>query len=215
MTGFLTASLLAVTATGVLAALIAYRSERPRAYLAAKAVASLGFVAAALVVGALDASWTRVAFVAVVLSAVGDVALAVRGRQGFLAGLGAFAAAHLLYTVAFVLHGAPATVSAWAALGAAVAVGGAWLALRRRVPPGLRAPVGLYLAILAAMMATGTAAGIAHGAGGLAVGAILVAGSDGAVGRQRFVARSFANKLVGLPTYYLGQVLIVLALGGS
>jgi cytochrome c biogenesis protein CcdA len=54
-----------------------------------------------------------------------------------------------------------------------------------------------------------------YAAFGLAMGAVLVAGSDVAVGRERFGTRGFVNKLAGLPAYYLGQVLIALALGGS
>lgn len=209
------AAAVAVTAAGVVAALVAYRTERRGAYLAAKAVASSGFVAIALAVGALDATWTRVAFAAILLSAVGDVALGARGRRAFLAGLTAFASAHLTYTVAFALAGPGVAAWAWAGVGAALLVGGAWLALRRRVPAGLRAAVAAYAVILGAMMATGVAAGITLGSAGLAVGAVLVAGSDVAVGRERFGARGFANKLVGLPTYYLGQAMIASTLGGG
>jgi uncharacterized membrane protein YhhN len=205
----------AATAAGVVSALVAYRIERRGAYLVAKAVASSGFVATALAVGALDAAWTRVAFAAILLSAAGDVVLAARGTRAFLAGLVAFAAAHLTYAAAFALAGPGVVPWAWAGAGAAVLVGGAWSAFRRRVPAGLRVAVAGYAAILAAMMATGLAAGITRGSVGLAMGAVLVAGSDVAVGRERFATRGFANKLTGLPAYYLGQVLIALALGGS
>lgn len=215
MTGALAPMAVAVTALAVVAALIAFRTERRRAYLAAKAVASLGFVVTALAVGVLGAWWTRVAFAAILLSAVGDVALAARGKRAFLAGLAAFASAHALYTVAFALHGPRVATWAWTGVGAALLVGSAWLALRRRVPAGLRALVAVYAAILGAMTATGAAAGITHGSAGLAVGAVLVAGSDMAVGRERFATRSFTNKLVGLPSYYLGQVLLALALGAG
>lgn len=202
------------TAVGVVGALLAYRTERRGAYLVAKAVASAGFVATALVVGALDGTWTRVAFAAILLSAVGDVALAARGRRAFLVGLAAFAAAHLTYAAAFALAGPGVVPWAWAGAGAALLVGGAWLALRRRVPAGLRVAVAGYAVILVAMMATGVAVGVTLGSTGLALGALLVAGSDVAVGRERFGTRGFANKLAGLPAYYLGQVLIALALGG-
>jgi uncharacterized membrane protein YhhN len=205
----------ATTAAGVVAALVAYRIDRRGVYLVAKVVASSGFVAAALAVGALNATWTRVAFAAILLSAVGDVALAVRARRAFLTGLAAFAAAHLTYAAAFALAGPGVVPWAWAGVGAAVLVGGAWSAFRRRVPAGLRVAVAGYAVILGAMMATGLAAGITRGSVGLAMGAVLVAGSDVAVGRERFGTRGFVNKLAGLPAYYLGQVLIALALGAA
>ncbi len=98
----------------------------------------------------------------------------------------------------------------------AVAVGAfAWWALRTRVPGTLRGPVAAYVAVISAMAAIGTAAGLSHGAARLALGVPLVVGSDAAVARHRFVTPGFANKLVGLPTYYLGQLLIAAALGAG
>jgi uncharacterized membrane protein YhhN len=78
----------------------------------------------------------------------------------------------------------------------------------------MRAPVALYLVVLAAMLAAGGAAAVLHRSWRLGLGALLVAGSDIAVARERFVAPGFANKLVGLPTYYLGQILIASSLAG-
>jgi len=62
-------------------------------------------------------------------------------------------------------------------------------------------------------LATGLATAIASGTPMLAAGAMLVAGSDAAVARHRFVQPAFANKLWGLPAYYLGQTLIALVTG--
>jgi uncharacterized membrane protein YhhN len=58
------------------------------------------------------------------------------------------------------------------------------------------------------------ATGAAQRAPALVVGALLVAGSDLAVARERFATKGFVNKAVGLPTYYLGQTLVALALVG-
>lgn len=203
-----------VTALGVAAALVAYRAERRAVYAAAKGVASLGFLATALSAGALEVGWARVAFAALVLSGAGDVALGLRGRGAFVAGLIAFSLAHLAYTAAFLARGADAGSLAWTTALAAILAAGAWLAFARRLPPFLRVPGGMYLLILAAMLATGTAAGRTHGVAGLAAGVVLVAGSDVAVARERFGTSSFTNKWVGLPAYYLGQTLIAASLGG-
>ena len=205
----------ATTAVAVVAALLAARRDRRWAYGASKAVASAGFLGVAWSVGAPFEGWTRVAFLALTLSAVGDVALAARGKVAFAAGLAGFMAAHAAYVVAFARLGArPEWLAVTVPL--AVAVGAfAWWWLRTRVSRTLRVPVGAYIAVVSAMAAIGAAAGLSHGAPRLAVGVPLVVGSDAAVARHRFVAPGLANKLVGLPAYYLGQLLIASALGGG
>ena len=205
----------ATTAVAVVAALLAARRDRRWAYGASKAVASAGFLGVAWSVGAPFEGWTRVAFLALTLSAVGDVALAARGKVAFVVGLAGFMAAHAVYVVAFARLGASPE---WLALTVpvAVAVGAfAWWWLRTRVSRTLRVPVGAYIAVVSAMAAVGAAAGLSHGVARLAVGVPLVVGSDAAVARHRFVAPGLANKLVGLPAYYLGQLLIASALGGG
>jgi uncharacterized membrane protein YhhN len=201
-----------VTALGVVTTLAASRARMPRAYALSKAVASLGFVATALSAGATAAVWSRVALGALVLAAIGDVALAVPGSRGFLVGLGSFAGAHSVFAAAFAIHGTGGAILGGTAAVATAFSGGAWLWLRHRLPRRMRVPVGVYAAIVASMLATGAAAGISHRAWLLALGVVLVAGSDIAVGRERFGRASFANKLVGLPAYYAGQTLIALSL---
>jgi len=48
-----------------------------------------------------------------------------------------------------------------------------------------------------------------------AAGALLFYLSDLAVARQRFVHEDFINRAVGLPIYYLGQLLLALTVGAS
>jgi uncharacterized membrane protein YhhN len=210
----LTLAVLAV-ASGVAAALVATRAGRPWAYGVAKAIASGGFVAAALVAGALGGDWGRWALVALVLSGVGDVVLAVRARWAFVAGLGAFLVAHAVYAIAFVLRGVEPLPLAGASLGLALAATWGWRSGSAWVPPALRRAVLAYLVVVSAMVATGVSVGVTHGAPGLALGAVLVVGSDLAVARERFVRPGFVNKALGLPTYYLGQLLIAVSLGAG
>jgi len=202
----------AVTATGAAAAVLSFRLERRWPYAVAKAVASLGFIGTAIAVGALHPGWTRLAVGALVASAAGDVALAFRGRKGFLAGLSCFALAHGIYVSAFLLYGIEAIpIAAVAVLFVPLLFRG-WRTFRDRLPDSLRVAVGIYLAILSTMVVTGISAGITHRAVLLACGVMLVAGSDIAVARERFGRSMFANKLVGLPAYYAGQILIALSL---
>ncbi len=210
----MTAPVLAV-AVGVAAALAAARTGRPWAYGLAKVVASLGFIAVAVAAGATGAGWSRWALAALVLSGVGDAVLAVRSRGGFVAGLAAFLVAHAVYAVAFLMRGADAWPLVVAALALALAAPLGWRALAAHVPRALRRAVLAYLVVVSAVVATGLAVRVTHGAPGLALGAVLVVGSDLAVARERFGRPGFVNKVVGLPAYYLGQLLIAASLGGG
>jgi len=204
---------IALVAVGVCVALVGYRARQRALYAIAKTVASLGFVAIALVSGATSSVWGSMALAALALAAFGDVLLSFPGSRMLRAGLAAFATAHLVFAAAFVARG----VGAWpqttfAAAVAAVAVAGAWLWLNPRLSEEWRRAVVLYLTVLVLMLSTGIASAIHAGSPLLAVGIVLVAGSDVAVARERFVKESFANKLWGLPVYYLGMVLIALSL---
>jgi uncharacterized membrane protein YhhN len=48
-----------------------------------------------------------------------------------------------------------------------------------------------------------------------AAGALLFYLSDLAVARNRFIQKDFINRAVGLPIYYLGQLLLALTVGAS
>lgn len=210
----MTAAGLAVV-LGVAAALAAARGERRWAYGTAKAVASAGFIGLALAAGAGDGGWSRWALAALVLSGAGDVVLSVRARWGFLGGLGLFLVAHAVYVVAFSLRGVePVTFAAFGVV-VALPVAFAWRRLGGRLPSSLRGAVWSYVVVVSAMAASGLAVGVTHGAGGLAIGAVLVVGSDLAVARERFGRPGFVNKAIGLPTYYAGQALIAASLGGG
>lgn len=204
----------ALTALGVAGALFAFRQGRPWAYGAAKGVASLGFLATALAAGAGAEGWTRWALVALVFSAGGDVALAVRSRRGFLGGLALFLVAHAAFAVAFAVRGVAVLPLLAAGVGVSLVLALGWRAWRARLPEAMRAPVAAYAVVLGTMVALSLATGAAHPAPVLVVGALLVAGSDLAVARERFATKGLVNKAVGLPAYYLGQTLVALALAG-
>jgi len=203
-----------VTGLGTAAAVTSFRFDRRLAYAVSKAVASLGFIGTALTAGALGAGWSRLALGALILSAAGDVALAIRDKRGFIVGLFCFAAAHSVFAFAFWLYGTGGTTVMIASGVVALVAGSGWFLFHKRFPRPMRVPVGVYLIILSAMLATGVAAGITQRAALLVCGVVLVAGSDIAVARERFGTSMFANKLIGLPTYYMGQTLIALSLTG-
>lgn len=84
-----------------------------------------------------------------------------------------------------------------------------WLAPHR--PAELAAPLVVYVVVIGVMVTT------AFGTLGLEpdpripIGAAVFAGSDILVARQQFVRRSIANRLVGLPAYFVAQILFALS----
>jgi len=159
-----------------------------------------------------EATWARAMLAALAISAVGDVILAGRGKVTFALGLLAFTIAHASFAAAFTLRADALPMSLGAAgLGALAAVP-AWRALHSRwsVPRALRGPVAGYLGLVLVMTGLALVVAATGGPWPLAVGAVLVGGSDLAVARERFGRASFANKLLGLPAYYAGQVLLAL-----
>ncbi|MEJ7601394.1 MAG: lysoplasmalogenase [Kofleriaceae bacterium] len=181
--------------------------------IAAKTIASIAFLVVGY--GAASGSFGEWMFIGLVFGAIGDVALLGRGRGAFLAGLGAFLVGHVAYVVGIAQLVEPAAWlghAGWLAAVPGVAgiavVAGLWTRLR-----SLKVPVLAYVAAIVAMVIAATAAARAGALPEpqncwLPIGAGLFFISDLAVARDRFVGRSFTNKLWGLPAYYAAQLLI-------
>lgn len=200
--------LLSLVATGALVAGEVRHHDLVRAV--SKTVASGAFVAAAFAGGAWAAGTPGRAIVgALVLSMVGDLCLLSRKKAWFLAGLVAFLLGHVGYAVAFLALGVSVTGVALAAgpvIGVAFAV---WRWLSGRVGP-LAGPVKAYIAVISAMLALAAGSAAADPSPvriGLLGAAFLFYLSDLCVARDRFVAPGPTNRVVGLPTYYLAQVM--------
>lgn len=187
-----------------------YRGDARRRWIA-KPAASVAFVAVALASGALDSAYGIWVLAALILCLAGDVLLIPSGQKWFLAGMGAFAAGHGAYIAAFV-SGEPVVTPVFLA-GAAAMAAFAALTLRWLWPHlgAFRAPVALYSAIIAVMVA---ASFLAAPPGAAAPHALVIAGavgfavSDVAVAREKFVAQNFFNRAWGLPLYYGAQLLL-------
>jgi uncharacterized membrane protein YhhN len=142
---------------------------------------------------------------ALVLSLLGDALLLSARKPAFLAGLVAFLLAHVAYVVAFAPLSRPSPLVLAANLAVTAGV------VRWLWPHAgeLRVPVLAYAAVIAAML--WLALGVPRGA--IQAGAALFWLSDLTVARDRFVRESFANRLVGLPLYYAGQLLLASTVG--
>jgi uncharacterized membrane protein YhhN len=183
----LIATLVCIAACLVL--VVAERTHHPARY-AAKPLASAAFIVA----GLHAPPWI---VAGLVLGAIGDVALLL--ERGFLPGLVAFLLGHLAYVVAFPPY------DAWLvppAIAGALALAWLWPYLGR-----LRIAVIAYVAAIVAMVGGALATDNRL----LWVGSIAFFASDLSVARDRFVEKSWTNRLWGLPAYYAGQLLIAWA----
>jgi uncharacterized membrane protein YhhN len=175
------------------------------------------FVAAAFVQPHPLGSYYQWVVAGLVCGLIGDVCLALKGNKAFRAGLVAFLLGHILYVVAFI---GLTRLSDWtspahlfiAAIGAGVL---RWL---RPHLGAMMIPVTAYVIVISAMLAAAWVAFLnpdlqMRGALTLLLGALCFYVSDLFVARERFVKSQFANRLLGLPLYYLGQFLIAFSVG--
>jgi len=196
------------TALWVIALLASEYVESRAGVWVAKPLASAGFVALGLGMGA-----SPVVIAALVLCWVGDVCLILReSKAAFLIGLAAFLCGHLAYTAAFALRGVdwPGTVGAAAGLSLPCLLVAGWLL--PEVPPKMVRPVLAYMIVITTMLATSIGLGAHSGAWVVPLAAFLFYLSDLTVARQRFVAPGFLNKALGLPLYYAAQLLFAATL---
>ena len=178
-----------------------------------KMLASTGFLAIALSVGGLTTSYGRLVLLALAFSWIGDLLLTYASRRAFLGGLVTFLLGHVAYSAAFAVLGIDAPL----AMVATVVLLVVGLALWRWLAPqvgDMTAPVIAYLVVITVMVVLAVGA---YGSGAtvlIPLGAALFYLSDIAVARNQFVAPGIGNRLVGLPLYYLAQVLLASTAGG-
>jgi len=142
-------------------------------------------------------------FAGLLCSLGGDVWLLF--PRGFVAGLFNFLVAHLLYIAAFA-PGGPWNASAWALLAPFALVS---LATLRYLWPHLgrkRAPVAVYVSVIAVMGWRAAVRALA--------GALLFMLSDGLLATDRFARRLRAAEPAVMTTYYAAQTLIALSVRG-
>ncbi|MBN2361049.1 MAG: lysoplasmalogenase [Deltaproteobacteria bacterium] len=189
-----------------------YRELRVGIY-ATKMLASTGFVATALASGAAATRPGQMMLVAFACCWLGDLLLIPRPRRYFWLGVGVFLLGHVAFAVSFVDRGIDTRWLLASLLVLIPALNGAVVWLNPHLAGRTRAATLAYLVAISAMAAMAIGATGASGRWQLGAGALLFAASDVLVARQRFVEPSFGNRLIGLPLYYAGQLLLALASG--
>ena len=198
-----------VCALGCATALIGEYRQYARLTILGKVVAASAYIAAALVLGALDTNYGRLLLCAMAFCWAGDLFLVSRRSRGlFLAGLTAFLLGHIVYSVAFSVRGivADVTLLVLAFMGLFTWFIMSWL--KPHLENRMKVPVLAYMLAISVMMATAAGSWVGYGSLVLLFGAILFVVSDISVARNRFVAPAFINRAVGLPLYFTAQLLL-------
>lgn len=194
----------------VVAMIAAEGSGNWAARAAAKAIASVAFVGQAVAAGAFAAGHPgQTVIAALILSVVGDLCLLSADKKVFLAGIGAFLLAHVLYIATFAQLGVDPVGAIAGIAGLGLVTG----SLARRFVPasGALAPaVAAYVGVITVM--GGMAVGCAVAAPSvprvvLSVAAIAFMASDVCVARERFERAGLVNRAVGWVLYYGAQLL--------
>ena len=202
----------AITAVAVAVLVWAEWRESP-ARFAAKPVASLAFITAAIDRGAFDSTYGRVLITGLILAALGDLFLLGSTRPTFLAGLVSFLLGHVVYVIAFMTLGIDPlwTLVAVLVVGMAAASVVRWL--RPNLSPDMVGPVFAYVAVISLMVIAASGV-VADGATPwILVGAIGFFLSDLAVARNQFVIESVTTRVWGLSLYYASQLILAWTVG--
>ncbi|WP_027058983.1 lysoplasmalogenase [Mesorhizobium loti] len=155
--------------------------------------------------------------VALALSAIGDAFLSRDGDKVFLGGLASFLAAHIVYIALFLRSGGRLALlgaEPWRgaiALALAVFVIVMLAALWRRVGPGLRVPIAIYVVAILAMGLSALTTSSAWVIGG----AVLFMASDGLLATEKFLVAAISPhhawmRLAVWVLYYAAQMAITL-----
>ncbi|WP_256751799.1 lysoplasmalogenase family protein [Mesorhizobium sp. Mes31] len=154
---------------------------------------------------------------ALALSAVGDAFLSRDGEKAFLGGLASFLVAHIVYVALFLRSGGGLGLlgaESWrGAIALAMAVFAIVMlaALWRRVGPGLRVPIAVYVAAILAMGMSALTTSNAW----LIGGAVLFMASDGLLATEKFLVAAISPHRIWMrfavwALYYAAQLGITL-----
>ncbi len=198
--------------------LLAEKQESIAGKLITKLPLSMLFVLVALTRQRPDPFFYRLMTAGFLLSLLGDMLLVFYQKPLFLAGLISFLLAHVFFILALLGLGSGLSWG-WGLLCVALllASGRVYFWLKPHLG-SMKVPALLYLVVISCMLA---------GAGrvffdpalprtGRVVvftGALLFYLSDLFVARNRFMEKSFVNRLMGLPLYYTAQFFLAFSIG--
>ena len=183
--------------------------EQNQLALKAKLAASLAFVGFAWDLGAWETHYGKVLLIGLVLSLLGDVLLAMKGhKKWFLLGIGAFLLAHVFYTFAFAQTGFETARLPLVAPIVLIFLTVTALWLRKHLQGIFIVAVPAYLLAIGVMLVFAWCNQSMTAYWWITSGATLFALSDLFVARNRFVQPAISNRVIGLPIYYVAQLIL-------
>jgi len=210
--------ILAVASFLLVGLLFFEKKEFTKGLIIVKPMLSMLFIAAALLQTHLNMTYFYIVFAGLVLCLIGDVCLIFFfNKNVFTAGLGAFLAGHIMYTIAFFTCGSPGAVL-WVTTISCLALSIGLFSWLKPNLGNMMGPVIAYIVIISAM-AIGASALKSNpmldmtGKTLVYAGALLFYVSDIFVARHRFVKKEFINRVIGLPMYYTAQFMIAFSTG--
>lgn len=199
------------------------RQVNPRARAAARITTKVLYVPLLLAALTVTGRSSGTGFAPIVIAGLlcgfaGDAILELPWKYSFMAGLGAFLAGHVLYTIWFIDHLAVFSIGTAAAL--AVVAGSVIVGVRTLVPgagpaadSSMRRAVAVYAATLfvSLFFAAGAAVQGWRGGTAAAIGTALFIVSDTILGIREFTGRITAAHIPIMATYFSAQLLIGLS----
>ncbi|MFP6583472.1 MAG: lysoplasmalogenase [Candidatus Hydrogenedentota bacterium] len=180
-----------------------------------KQIASTCFIMTAWSAGAKDSRYGKLILAGLCFSWWGDAFLIKGGDLFFLLGLVSFLTAHVLYSVAFFLHGVRWN---WA-LGSLVVIIPliTWImsGIFPSVGADMKIPIAAYIMVITIMVMLAVGATARSGTSSIVIGAVFFYFSDISVARGQFLDTEFPDYVWGLPLYYLGQLFLAVSITNS
>ena len=185
--------------------------------LSTKTLLSCLFVLAALVQSHPRPSYYYLILIGLIFCLGGDVFLALPQARMFLLGLVSFLIGHVFYVFSFF---GVADIGQWTWIGCLTGLiisSVVFIWLRDHLGT-MMLPVVVYIVVITGMLVgawtvLGDAKLNMEGRVLVFIGAMSFYFSDLFVARDRFLKSDFSNRLIGLPTYYLGQFLLAFSVG--
>jgi uncharacterized membrane protein YhhN len=211
-------NLIVLPAAVLLAFLLFFeKKENQKRKLITKTILSCLFVFTAFVQPHPIPGYFHLMLIGLLFCLGGDVFLALPQEKMFLLGLVSFLLGHVLYVSSF-FHVSDLSGLTW--IGASVGLlvsGAAFLWLRAHLGSMLIPVIAYVIVITIMVVGAWTVLGDKNlsfsGRLLVFIGALSFYVSDLFVARDRFVKEEFANRLLGLPLYYLGQFLLAFSVG--
>lgn len=180
-----------------------------------KQLASSCFLMTAWSAGAKESAYGKLIFAGLCFSWWGDFFLIKGGEPFFLYGLVSFLTAHVLYCVAFFLHGVRWKWSLASVFVIVPLILWIMSGIYPSVGDDMKIPVAAYMVVISIMVILSVGATAKSGIWTILVGALCFYFSDVAVARSQFLDTGFPDYVWGLPLYFMGQLLLAISIAGT